>query len=132
MSKISFYLLTIAIRAHVNTTLKINVFQTIRWIKRLQLRWQRKCNTIDRESVAKSSIFVLERKSILRPGSILIALPTRIKNTKFGFNNCQIIDKIDKKFLFYLTIHQDQKINLSNQQGFFNDLDVLTSYQLTT
>jgi hypothetical protein len=41
------------------------------------------------------------------------------KNTKTGFNNYQIIDKMDKKGLFYLTIHQDQKMNPSNQKGFF-------------
>nr|ATV97074.1 hypothetical chloroplast RF1 [Eschweilera wachenheimii] len=37
------------------------------------------------------------------------------KNTKIGINNYQISDKIDKKDLFYLTIHQDQKINSLNQ-----------------
>nr|WPW47831.1 hypothetical chloroplast RF19 [Fagus crenata]WPW47913.1 hypothetical chloroplast RF19 [Fagus crenata]WPW48159.1 hypothetical chloroplast RF19 [Fagus crenata] len=45
----------------------------------------------------------------------------RNKNTKTGFNNYQIIDKMDKKGLFYLTIHQDQKMNPSNQKGFFFD-----------
>lgn len=43
----------------------------------------------------------------------------RNKNTKTGFNYYQIIDKMDKKGLFYLTIHQDQKMNPSNQKVFF-------------
>nr|AUF33696.1 Ycf1 [Fouquieria diguetii] len=33
--------------------------------------------------------------------------PNTNKNTKIGTNNYQIIDKIDKKDLFYLTIHQE-------------------------
>nr|YP_009419897.1 hypothetical chloroplast RF1 [Sinojackia rehderiana]ASM46576.1 hypothetical chloroplast RF1 [Sinojackia rehderiana] len=41
--------------------------------------------------------------------------------TKTGANNYQITNKIDKKYLFYLTIHQDQEINLPNQKGFFFD-----------
>nr|YP_001294243.1 hypothetical chloroplast RF1 [Buxus microphylla]A6MM95.1 RecName: Full=Protein TIC 214; AltName: Full=Translocon at the inner envelope membrane of chloroplasts 214; Short=AtTIC214 [Buxus microphylla]ABQ45308.1 hypothetical chloroplast RF1 [Buxus microphylla]WEB60488.1 hypothetical chloroplast RF1 [Buxus sinica var. parvifolia] len=41
------------------------------------------------------------------------------KNTKTGTNNYQIIDKIDKKYLFYLTIHQE--INPSNQKKNFFD-----------
>nr|ADD30912.1 putative RF1 protein [Ximenia americana] len=43
------------------------------------------------------------------------------KNTKTGTNNYQIIDKIDKKSLFYLypTIHQE--INPSNPKRFFLD-----------
>nr|YP_010571620.1 hypothetical protein RF1 [Stachyurus himalaicus]UZH32880.1 hypothetical protein RF1 [Stachyurus himalaicus] len=43
------------------------------------------------------------------------------KNTKTGTKNSQIINKIDKKGLFYLTIHQDQKINPSNQKRPFFD-----------
>nr|YP_009699358.1 Ycf1 [Alangium chinense]QEJ87211.1 Ycf1 [Alangium chinense] len=43
------------------------------------------------------------------------------KNTKTGTNNYQITDKIDKKALFYLTIHQDQESNPSNQKIFFFD-----------
>nr|WHU28609.1 hypothetical chloroplast RF19 [Rosa sericea]WHU28702.1 hypothetical chloroplast RF19 [Rosa sericea f. glabrescens] len=42
------------------------------------------------------------------------------KSTKAKLNNYQIIDKIKKKNLFYLTIHQDQEINLSNQKSFFD------------
>nr|YP_009709855.1 hypothetical chloroplast RF1 [Rosa berberifolia]QEX95647.1 hypothetical chloroplast RF1 [Rosa berberifolia] len=42
------------------------------------------------------------------------------KSTKAKLNNYQIIDKIKKKNLFYLTIHQDQEINLSNQKNFFD------------
>nr|ADD30913.1 putative RF1 protein [Berberidopsis corallina] len=38
------------------------------------------------------------------------------KNTKTGTNNYQIIDKIDKKGLFSLTIHQDQEINPPNKK----------------
>nr|YP_010396620.1 Ycf1 [Cornus wilsoniana]UQJ75646.1 Ycf1 [Cornus wilsoniana] len=37
------------------------------------------------------------------------------KNTKTGTNNYQIIQKIDKKGLFYLPIHQDQESNPPNQ-----------------
>nr|ATG87797.1 hypothetical chloroplast RF19 [Diospyros sp. 'deyangshi'] len=45
------------------------------------------------------------------------------KNTKTGTVNFnyQIIDKIDKKDLFYLTIHQDQEINSPNQKKIFFD-----------
>ena len=45
------------------------------------------------------------------------------KNTKTGTVNLnyQIIDKIDKKDLFYLTIHQDQEINSPNQKKIFFD-----------
>nr|ARK37799.1 hypothetical chloroplast RF19 [Hevea brasiliensis] len=43
------------------------------------------------------------------------------KNTKTRTNKYQIIDKIDKKNLFFLTIHQDQEVNSSNQKGFFFD-----------
>ncbi|CAL5363012.1 unnamed protein product [Camellia sinensis] len=43
------------------------------------------------------------------------------KNTKTGTNNYQIIDKIDKKDLFYLTIPQDQEINSPNQKKRFFD-----------
>nr|USW64907.1 hypothetical chloroplast RF1 [Schima superba]USW65081.1 hypothetical chloroplast RF1 [Schima superba]USW65342.1 hypothetical chloroplast RF1 [Schima superba]USW65429.1 hypothetical chloroplast RF1 [Schima superba]USW65516.1 hypothetical chloroplast RF1 [Schima superba] len=43
------------------------------------------------------------------------------KNTKTGTNNYQIIDKIDKKDLFYLTIHQNQEINSPNQKKIFFD-----------
>nr|YP_010546973.1 Ycf1 protein [Rosa acicularis]UYI30925.1 Ycf1 protein [Rosa acicularis] len=42
------------------------------------------------------------------------------KSTKAKLNNYQIIDQIKKKNLFYLTIHQDQEINLSNQKSFFD------------
>nr|YP_010141275.1 hypothetical chloroplast RF19 [Rubus xanthocarpus]QQK91435.1 hypothetical chloroplast RF19 [Rubus xanthocarpus] len=42
------------------------------------------------------------------------------KFTKAKLNNYQIIDKIKKKDLFYLTIHQDQEINLSNQKRFLD------------
>nr|YP_010310601.1 hypothetical chloroplast RF1 [Mimusops elengi]UMY76135.1 hypothetical chloroplast RF1 [Mimusops elengi] len=38
------------------------------------------------------------------------------KNTKTGLTNYQIINKIDKKDLFYLTIHQNQEMNLPNQK----------------
>nr|QHB75081.1 putative RF1 protein [Brunellia antioquensis] len=43
------------------------------------------------------------------------------KNTKTGINNYQIIEKIDTKNLLYLTIHQDQEINPSNQKKTFFD-----------
>nr|QPC56077.1 hypothetical protein RF1 [Aruncus dioicus var. kamtschaticus] len=36
-------------------------------------------------------------------------------NTKTGVNKYQIIDKINNKSLFYVTIQQDQEINLSNE-----------------
>nr|QNQ65218.1 hypothetical protein RF1 [Sibbaldianthe bifurca] len=42
------------------------------------------------------------------------------KFTKDKFNNYQIIDKIKKDFFFYLTIHEDQEINLSNQKSFLD------------
>nr|YP_010395987.1 photosystem I assembly protein Ycf1 [Thladiantha nudiflora]UQJ74064.1 photosystem I assembly protein Ycf1 [Thladiantha nudiflora] len=38
------------------------------------------------------------------------------KNTKTGVNNFQIIEKIDKKDYFYLTINQDQDIHPSNNK----------------
>nr|YP_009752469.1 Ycf1 protein [Trichosanthes tricuspidata]QIT04865.1 Ycf1 protein [Trichosanthes tricuspidata] len=38
------------------------------------------------------------------------------KNTKTGVNNFQLIEKIDKKDFFYLTINQDQEINPSNNK----------------
>nr|YP_010583691.1 hypothetical protein RF1 [Hippomane mancinella]UGY85785.1 hypothetical protein RF1 [Hippomane mancinella] len=37
------------------------------------------------------------------------------KNTKTTTNKYQIIDKIDKKNISFLTIHQDQEVNSSNQ-----------------
>ena len=41
----------------------------------------------------------------------------RNKNTKIGFKNYQIIDKMYKKCLFfYLPIYQDQKMNPSNKK----------------
>ena len=43
------------------------------------------------------------------------------KNTNTGTNNYQIIDKIDKKGLFYLMIDQDQEINSLNQKKIFFD-----------
>nr|YP_010568077.1 hypothetical protein RF1 [Pygeum topengii]UZC55853.1 hypothetical protein RF1 [Pygeum topengii]UZC57471.1 hypothetical protein RF1 [Prunus sericea] len=42
------------------------------------------------------------------------------KYTKTRVNKYQIIDKINKKGPFYLTIQQDQEINLSNQKRFFD------------
>nr|YP_009648725.1 Ycf1 [Casuarina glauca]QDA81701.1 Ycf1 [Casuarina glauca]QXF29398.1 Ycf1 [Casuarina equisetifolia] len=48
-------------------------------------------------------------------------VPNRNKNTKTGINNYQITDKIDKKGLFYLTIHQDPKIHPFNQKKSFVD-----------
>nr|YP_010733630.1 hypothetical protein RF1 [Rhodotypos scandens]WEG92899.1 hypothetical protein RF1 [Rhodotypos scandens] len=42
------------------------------------------------------------------------------KYTKTRVNKYQIIDKINKKGLFYLTIQQDQEITLSNQKRFFD------------
>nr|YP_010615431.1 Ycf1 protein [Moringa peregrina]QCW94828.1 Ycf1 protein [Moringa oleifera]QWL14912.1 hypothetical chloroplast RF19 [Moringa oleifera]WAS38187.1 Ycf1 protein [Moringa oleifera]WAS38271.1 Ycf1 protein [Moringa peregrina] len=44
-----------------------------------------------------------------------------IKNIKTGVNNYKIIDKINKKGLFYFTTHQDQEIKLSNQKINFFD-----------
>nr|YP_010973496.1 hypothetical chloroplast RF1 [Ilex jingxiensis]WNR55212.1 hypothetical chloroplast RF1 [Ilex jingxiensis] len=43
------------------------------------------------------------------------------KKTKIGTNNYPIIDKIDKKGLFYLTIHQDLEINPPNHKKIFFD-----------
>nr|YP_010984244.1 hypothetical protein RF1 [Hydrangea hirsuta]WOK77714.1 hypothetical protein RF1 [Hydrangea hirsuta] len=43
------------------------------------------------------------------------------KNTKTTINNYQIIEKIDKIGLFYLTIHQNQEINPPNQKRFVFD-----------
>nr|YP_009571006.1 hypothetical protein RF1 [Quintinia verdonii]QBC69512.1 hypothetical protein RF1 [Quintinia verdonii] len=45
--------------------------------------------------------------------------PNSNKNTKIGSNNYQIIEKIDTKDLFYLTIHQYPEINPSNQKKIF-------------
>nr|YP_009532662.1 hypothetical chloroplast RF19 [Cecropia pachystachya]AYA73058.1 hypothetical chloroplast RF19 [Cecropia pachystachya] len=42
------------------------------------------------------------------------------KYTKIRTNNYQIIDKIDKKGLFYPTIHQNQEINPSNKKKLFD------------
>nr|YP_010732709.1 hypothetical protein RF1 [Coleogyne ramosissima]WEG91073.1 hypothetical protein RF1 [Coleogyne ramosissima] len=42
------------------------------------------------------------------------------KYTKTRVNKYQIFDKINKKGLFYLTIQQDQEINLSPQKRFFD------------
>uniref|UniRef100_A0AAU7VF80 Protein TIC 214 n=1 Tax=Quercus brevicalyx TaxID=3228712 RepID=A0AAU7VF80_9ROSI len=60
--------------------------------------------------------FCLRKKINIKAWVDIDNVTNRNKNTKTGFNNCQIIDKIDKKGLFYLTIHQDQKINPSNQR----------------
>ena len=38
------------------------------------------------------------------------------KNTKTRTNKYKIIDKIDKKKKIFLTIHQDQEVNSSNQK----------------
>nr|UEN67684.1 hypothetical chloroplast RF1 [Picrasma quassioides] len=38
------------------------------------------------------------------------------QNTRFGANNYQLIDAINKKIIFYLTIHQDEEITPSNQK----------------
>nr|YP_010720163.1 hypothetical protein RF1 [Gymnopetalum chinense]UTM09997.1 hypothetical protein RF1 [Gymnopetalum chinense] len=44
------------------------------------------------------------------------------KNTKTGVNNFQLIEKIDKKDFFYLTINQDQEINpFNNKKKIFFD-----------
>nr|WIL97191.1 hypothetical chloroplast RF19 [Toxicodendron succedaneum] len=43
------------------------------------------------------------------------------KNTKIGADNYQIIDEINKKGLFYFTIHQNEEIKPSNQKEFFFD-----------
>nr|ANY60424.1 photosystem I assembly protein Ycf1 [Maesa montana] len=40
----------------------------------------------------------------------------RNQNTKTETTNYKIIDKIDKKDLFYLTVHQDEETNSSNQK----------------
>uniref|UniRef100_A0AAU7B6Y8 Protein TIC 214 n=1 Tax=Argentina peduncularis TaxID=3121451 RepID=A0AAU7B6Y8_9ROSA len=42
------------------------------------------------------------------------------KMTKDKLNNYQIIDKINKQVFFYLTIHEAQEINLSNQKSFLD------------
>ena len=65
--------------------------------------------------------FCLRKKINIKAWVNIDNVNNKNKNIETGFNNCQIIDKIDKKGLFYLTIHQDQKINPSNQQGFFFD-----------
>nr|QRF97106.1 hypothetical chloroplast RF1 [Acer pseudosieboldianum] len=45
----------------------------------------------------------------------------RNPNTKIGADKYQIIDEINKKVLFYLTIHEDEEIKPSNQKKFFFD-----------
>nr|YP_010389391.1 hypothetical chloroplast RF1 [Harpullia cupanioides]UPQ44712.1 hypothetical chloroplast RF1 [Harpullia cupanioides] len=45
----------------------------------------------------------------------------RNPNTKIGANKYQIIDEINKKVLFYLTIHENAEINPSNQKRTFFD-----------
>nr|YP_009912700.1 hypothetical protein RF1 [Agrimonia pilosa]QLJ92406.1 hypothetical protein RF1 [Agrimonia pilosa]QTX96625.1 Ycf1 [Agrimonia pilosa var. nepalensis]UED14930.1 hypothetical chloroplast RF1 [Agrimonia coreana]UUL96097.1 hypothetical chloroplast RF1 [Agrimonia pilosa] len=42
------------------------------------------------------------------------------KSIKAKLNNYQIIDKTKKKNIFYLAIHQDQEINLSNKKSFLD------------
>nr|YP_010595912.1 hypothetical protein RF1 [Dobinea vulgaris]WAJ58835.1 hypothetical protein RF1 [Dobinea vulgaris] len=41
------------------------------------------------------------------------------QNIKIGADNYKIIDEINKNGLFYLTIHQNEEINSSNQKRFF-------------
>nr|YP_009650605.1 hypothetical protein RF1 [Rubus coreanus]QCF39876.1 hypothetical protein RF1 [Rubus coreanus] len=60
------------------------------------------------------------RKKVDIEAWINIDTDSNKKSTKAKLNNYQIIDKIKKKDPFYLTIHQDQEINLSNQKGFLD------------
>nr|YP_010830458.1 hypothetical protein RF1 [Lappula monocarpa]WFF50172.1 hypothetical protein RF1 [Lappula monocarpa] len=56
--------------------------------------------------------FPLKKKTDLETW---IQIDTKInQSTKMGTNNYQIVDKFDKKDLFYLTIHQDKKKNSKN------------------
>nr|WMP13287.1 Ycf1 protein [Betula ermanii] len=60
--------------------------------------------------------FCLRKKTDIKARVDIDTVTNRNKNTKTKINNYQIIDKIDKKGLFYFTIHQDQKINPFNQK----------------
>nr|WMW14468.1 hypothetical chloroplast RF1 [Tripterygium hypoglaucum] len=46
------------------------------------------------------------------------------KKTKTVSNNYQIIDKIDKKSLFYLMLHQDEEINASPPKNLFDWMEM--------
>nr|YP_010456971.1 hypothetical protein RF1 [Maytenus hookeri]UUA68104.1 hypothetical protein RF1 [Maytenus hookeri] len=48
----------------------------------------------------------------------------RNKKTKTMSNNYQIIDKIDKKSLFYLMLHQDEEINPSPPKNLFDWMEM--------
>nr|AUG62387.1 Ycf1 [Alnus maritima subsp. oklahomensis] len=60
--------------------------------------------------------FCLRNKTDIKAWVDIDTVTNRNKNTKTGVNNYQIIDKIDKKGIFYFTIHQDQKMNPFNQK----------------
>uniref|UniRef100_A0AB39ABC8 Protein TIC 214 n=1 Tax=Mertensia simplicissima TaxID=3231102 RepID=A0AB39ABC8_9BORA len=63
--------------------------------------------------------FSLKKKANLETW---IQIDTKInQSTKKSINNYQIVDKLDKKNIFYLTIHQDKKKNSKNLKRFFFD-----------
>nr|QFK69512.1 hypothetical chloroplast RF19 [Ixonanthes chinensis] len=62
--------------------------------------------------------FCLRRRVHIESWADTETKPTKNTNTKT--NTYQIIDKIDKKNLFFLTIYQDQEINLSNKKKLFD------------
>nr|YP_009751699.1 Ycf1 protein [Hodgsonia heteroclita]QIT04432.1 Ycf1 protein [Hodgsonia heteroclita] len=66
--------------------------------------------------------FCLKNKADIGAWINIEAETNNNKNTKTGVNNFQLIEKINKKDFFYLTINQDQEINLSNnkKQIFFD------------
>jgi hypothetical protein len=73
---------------------------------------------MDRKSFDWRIIHFCLRKKVDIEAWINIDTDSNKKSTKAKLNNYQIIDKIKKKDLFYLTIHQE--INLSNQKGFLD------------
>nr|UTQ76689.1 Ycf1 [Zehneria sp. PEBO4401] len=60
--------------------------------------------------------FCLKNKADIRAWISIEADTNSNKNTKTGVNNFQLIEKIDKKDFFYLTINQDQESNPSNNK----------------
>jgi len=60
--------------------------------------------------------FCLRKKMDIRAWINMDSDTNSNKYTKTRANNYQIIDKIDKKGLFYPTIHQNQEMNPSNQK----------------
>nr|YP_009326048.1 Ycf1 [Citrullus lanatus]YP_009348090.1 Ycf1 [Citrullus lanatus subsp. mucosospermus]APD52540.1 Ycf1 [Citrullus lanatus]APW82776.1 Ycf1 [Citrullus lanatus subsp. mucosospermus]APW82861.1 Ycf1 [Citrullus lanatus subsp. mucosospermus]APW82946.1 Ycf1 [Citrullus lanatus]APW83031.1 Ycf1 [Citrullus lanatus] len=60
--------------------------------------------------------FCLKNKADIRAWINIEADTNSNKTTKTGVNNFQLIEKIDKKDFFYLTINQDQESNPSNNK----------------